>query len=127
MSINEYKEVEMLSIFKALSEETRLRILSLIWDDELCVCEIESSLELTQSKASRHLTVLKSAGILCCTKKAQWAYYKISEDFKFSHLCLCEYLQQKLKELPTYQADKENFQRNKEQNLCEKIAETTEL
>lgn len=84
----------------------------------MCVCEVEKSLNLTQSNASRHLTTLKNAGILTATKKAQWGYYKISDKFKQENLNLCEYLQQKLKEIPTYQADKAECQECKCQNLC---------
>lgn len=49
----------MLDILKALADETRLRILSQVLRGEMCVCEIEECLGLTQSNASRHLTTLK--------------------------------------------------------------------
>lgn len=60
----------MVERFKALSDETRLRILSLIVKKEMCVCEIETALGLTQSNASRHLTTLKQAEILESYKSA---------------------------------------------------------
>lgn len=56
--------MDMVDIFKALSEDSRLRILSLLLEDELCVCEIEACLRMTQSNASRHLTALRSAEFL---------------------------------------------------------------
>jgi len=108
----------MVNIFKALSDETRLRILSLIWNDELCVCEIEKSLNLTQSNASRHLTTLKNAGILSSSKHAQWAYYKISDEFMDENKVLWEYLQQKLKGIPTYESDNATCKKCREQNIC---------
>lgn len=108
----------MVEIFKALSDETRLRILAVIWEDEMCVCEIEKSLGLTQSNASRHLTALKNAGILSYYKKAQWAYYRISENFKAEHSILWAYLQQKMKNIPTYLADNEECKKCRAQNLC---------
>lgn len=108
----------MVKTFKALSDETRLRILSLVWDSELCVCEIEKSLGLTQSNASRHLTLLKNAGILSSSKRAQWAYYRLSDKFKSENSLLWEYLQQKLKDMPTYESDSENCRRCREQDLC---------
>ena len=101
----------MIDKFRALSEESRLRILTLIMDTEMCVYEIEICLHMTQSNASRHLTVLKQCGILDSCKKAQWAHYRISEKFKEEHKGLWEYLQIKIKELPSYQLDR---------NECEK-------
>ena len=54
----------MIDILKALADESRLRILSQILKGEMCVCEIEHCLSLTQSNASRHLNILEKAGIL---------------------------------------------------------------
>jgi ArsR family transcriptional regulator len=108
----------MVEIFKALSEESRLRILSLVWDDELCVCEIESCLKMTQSNASRHLSALKRCGILESYKNAQWTYYRVNEDFIQENKSLCEYLKQKLIELPTFSSDHEAYQKCKAQGLC---------
>lgn len=108
----------VVDIFKALSEDSRLRILTLLMEREMCVCEIEVCLNMTQSNASRHLTVLKNCGILHYYKKAQWAYYGISESFKQEHKSLWEYLQQKIVELPTYQADHEQCEKYKTIDVC---------
>lgn len=108
----------MVDIFKALAEESRLRILALLIQDELCVCEIEKCLNMTQSNVSRHLAVLRKCGILETYKKAQWAYFKISEKFKEEHQNLWIYLTQNLKELPSYQMDYEECQNYKRQDLC---------
>ena len=108
----------MVDIFKALSEESRLRILTLLMEREMCVCEIEVCLNMTQSNASRHLTVLKNCGILQYYKKAQWAYYRMSESFIEEHKNLWEYLQQKLVELPTYQSDHEQCEKYKTVDVC---------
>ncbi|WP_020072491.1 ArsR/SmtB family transcription factor [Faecalispora sporosphaeroides] len=109
----------MIDIFKALSEESRLRILSIILEDELCVCEIESCLRMTQSNASRHLTALKKCGILESYKDAQWTYYRISKGFIQENKELWEYLKHKLKELETYSTDYEAYQKCKVQGLCD--------
>lgn len=108
----------MIEMFKALSEESRLRILALLLEEEMCVCEIEASLKMTQSNASRHLTALKKSGIIESYKNAQWAYYRINETFKKEHKELWGYLQIKLKEIPTYEADYKAFKMVKVQNLC---------
>jgi len=108
----------MVDKFKALSEESRLRILALIIERQMCVCEIEAYLHMTQSNASRHLTVLKQCGILESYKEAQWAHYKISESFKEEHKGLWEYLQIKIKELPSYQSDRNECEKYKMVDLC---------
>ena len=111
----------MVEIFKALSEENRLRILSLLLEGEMCVCEIEAVLNLSQSNTSRHLTALKQCGILDSFKKAQWTYYRINDRFKRENAKLLGYLQDGLKELPTYQADQEAYKKYDSQNLCDCI------
>ncbi len=108
----------MVDIFKALSEASRLRILSLLLEDELCVCEIEACLRMTQSNASRHLTALKKSGILESRKKAQWTYYRMNNSFIQANKELWEYLKHRLKNLPSYLADCEEYRRCKTQGLC---------
>ena len=108
----------MVDKFKALSEESRIRILTLIMEREMCVCEIEACLHMTQSNASRHLTVLKQCGILESCKKAQWAHYRISEKFKEEHKGLWEYLQIKIKELPSYQLDRNEIEKYETIDIC---------
>ncbi|SEF64804.1 ArsR family transcriptional regulator [Caloramator fervidus] len=71
--------MELINILKALSDETRLRILNLLKYGELCVCEIEKLLNLTQSNASRHLMVLNKSGIITRTKRQQYVYYSLNE------------------------------------------------
>lgn len=95
----------MVELFKALSDSNRLRILSLVIEREMCVCEIEAGLEINQTNASRHLMILKKSGILVCRKKAQWAYYSINQRFVQENRELYNYLQKKLRELPTYDKD----------------------
>jgi len=109
----------LVDIFKALSDGTRLRILSMIWNREMCVCEIEKCLGLTQSNASRHLTALKNAGILTSAKHAQWAYYTVNKEFCEKNIELCNYLNIRLKELTTYQADIEQMAKCKTEKLCD--------
>lgn len=71
---------KLLSVLKALSDETRLRILNLLFERELCVCDIMDSLQISQAKASRHLIYLKNAGLVKDRKHAQWAIYSICKD-----------------------------------------------
>ncbi len=68
---------EELNLFKALSDETRLRIMVLLSERELCVCQLEWALGLTQAKVSRHLMVLKNAGLVQDRRKGLWIFYSL--------------------------------------------------
>jgi ArsR family transcriptional regulator len=73
------------ALHKALSDETRIRVVNLLLElGELCVCDIEAGLDITQSKASRHLAVLKQAGLLDLRREGTWTYYGIHEDLNES-------------------------------------------
>ncbi len=66
--------------FKALSEDTRLEILALLFrHDELCVCDVEAILGVTQSKASRHLRYLQATGLVEGRRDGLWMRYRIVE------------------------------------------------
>ena len=65
----------LLLIFKALSDETRLKILKLLEDGELCVCDIVETLKMTQPNISFHLGMLKEAGLIKDRKDGRWMYY----------------------------------------------------
>lgn len=62
-------------IAKALGDETRLRILAMLADQELCACQIIDVFELANSTISKHLSVLKQAGLLQSRKSGRWIYY----------------------------------------------------
>ena len=66
-------------IFKALGDETRLRLLNLLLhtDEDVCVCEMVDALKLPQYQISRHLTILKNAGLLQASRKGTWVYYRL--------------------------------------------------
>jgi ArsR family transcriptional regulator len=68
-------------IFKALADETRLQMLALLLErPELCVCHFERALEISQSKASRHLRYLLNAGLLKDRRDGVWMYYRLADD-----------------------------------------------
>jgi ArsR family transcriptional regulator, arsenate/arsenite/antimonite-responsive transcriptional repressor len=63
--------------YRALGDETRLRILALLKDGELCVCDVMAVLDLPQSTASRHLATLRHAGWVIGTRRGRWMYYRL--------------------------------------------------
>ncbi len=76
-SSQETSLLENVQMFKALGDETRLRILGLLSQGELCVCDIMDVLKLPQSTASRHLAYLKNSNLVCGTRRGKWMYYQL--------------------------------------------------
>lgn len=97
--------MELLEILKALSDENRLRILNLLRWGKLCVGEIQSILEMTQSNVSRHLNKLKSVGIINFEKDAQWVHYKLDREFVSKYRFLEELLYSQLESMAEYEED----------------------
>ncbi len=65
-------------IFRALSEETRIKIIRLLSGGEKCVCKLFKDLKLPQPKTSRHLAYLKKAGLVTARKEGLWKYYSLN-------------------------------------------------
>ncbi len=71
---------EVVSILSALAEPTRLSALAILWDGgEHCVCELMAKLGASQSRMSRHMSVLKAVGLVTDRRDAQWVRYRKSE------------------------------------------------
>ena len=66
--------------FKALSDETRLRILNILLERECCVCEVMQALDISQTRASRNLAALYDAGFLKLRKDGLWSLYSVDKD-----------------------------------------------
>ncbi|MBC7909647.1 MAG: metalloregulator ArsR/SmtB family transcription factor [Pyrinomonadaceae bacterium] len=77
MGKNETFEMELL--FRALADRTRLRLLNLMGDDELCVCFFVEILRTNQPKISRHLAYLRRAGVVSARREGKWMHYRIVE------------------------------------------------
>lgn len=67
----------LLSKLKALSDSTRLEIINLIMDNELCICQIQAMLNMSQPRISRHMRILREAGLIESRKDAQRTFYSI--------------------------------------------------
>lgn len=65
-------------LFRALADETRVRIVALLAHGELCVCHIEKALDLSQPNISRHLGILRMAGIVDARRDGTWVYYQLA-------------------------------------------------
>lgn len=84
---------KLLNLFKALSDETRLRILKLLEGGELCVCDIVAAINTVQPKISFHLGVLKDAGFIKDRKQGKWIHYSLDDSDMFKRFLLLSVLE----------------------------------
>ncbi len=103
--------------FKALSDETRLRILALLTQGELCVCDLMAILQLPQSTVSRHLAYLRNTALVADRREGVWMYYRLEDQLPimqdqswqnlFDQLLTQQQADADLAELNRYLAEKE--------------------
>jgi ArsR family transcriptional regulator, arsenate/arsenite/antimonite-responsive transcriptional repressor len=79
---------DLITLFKALSDETRLRILKLLSHGELCVCDIVAAFDTVQPRVSFHLAALKSAGLVKDRREGKWMHYSIDDSDLFKRLLI---------------------------------------
>ncbi|MGE4496999.1 MAG: ArsR/SmtB family transcription factor [Deferribacterales bacterium] len=73
-----------IEVFKALGDENRVRIAMMLRERPMCVCEIDSVLDIALSTVSSHLKILKTSGIIKDKKDGRWVIYSINEDNVFA-------------------------------------------
>jgi ArsR family transcriptional regulator len=98
-----HKISDVAQMYKALGDETRLRILGLLRLGELCVCDIMETLGLPQSTASRHLAYLKNSDWITGTRRGKWMYYQLHHSI--AETALQEKILASLEDLPQCDAD----------------------
>ncbi len=99
---------DLVMVFKALSDETRLRIIKLLGHGELCVCDLVAALDMIQPKVSFHLRVLKKAKLLQDRKEGKWMHYRIDDADMFKRLILLSVLERMSEE--TSKRDKKRLE-----------------
>lgn len=76
-------------VFRALGDPTRLRVAVLLSARELCVCELTAVLQLPQSSVSRHMAVLRSAGLVTDRREGRWIHYNLADPLPLPKLRAC--------------------------------------
>ncbi|MEN6406635.1 MAG: metalloregulator ArsR/SmtB family transcription factor [Thermoguttaceae bacterium] len=99
------KSIPIKTVFRALSDQTRLRILNLLRGGELCVCHLVAVLGVPQPTASRHLSYLRKAGLVVARKDGLWSYYRLSPARGKSHKMLLACLVQCFQEDTAFAED----------------------
>ena len=92
-------------MFRAFSDPIRLRILHLLRDGELCVCDLVEILHAPQPTVSRHLSYLRRAGLVKARQERSWNFYELSPAKKAFHKKLLECLSVCFREVPELEAD----------------------
>ena len=106
------------TMFRAFSERTRLRILHLLLDGEMCVGDLVAILETTQPRASQHLAYLRNAGLVVGRKEGLWNYYSLAPAQSTFHKKLLECLRHCFSEVPELQADDRRAAALRKQGRC---------
>jgi len=73
-------------VFKALGDETRQRIISVLLLGEMCVCEIMTAFDMTQPTTSHHLKILEDAGLIVSRKEGKWVFYRVQDKSRITSL-----------------------------------------
>jgi ArsR family transcriptional regulator, arsenate/arsenite/antimonite-responsive transcriptional repressor len=112
---------QLAQLYKALSEETRLRIMMLLTQGELCVCDIQAVLDEPQSKVSRHLAYLKHSGLVTSKRVGVWMHYLIKESADETCMEQLAFMEENLSKLPQFGADRNKLQEFKKQKGCDAL------
>src|SRR5262249_51873035 len=99
-------------VFQALADRTRLRILALLGNNEVCVCHIHDSLRLPQPTVSRHLASLRRTGLVSARRDGVWMHYQISRSLEPIVDGIVRAAVAALQQLPATGQDRKQFQRS---------------
>ena len=103
---------ELENVFKALADKTRLRILALLGNNEVCVCHIHDSLGLPQPTVSRHLAYLRKSGLVAARRDGVWMHYQLSRALSPLARGIVGAAVDALQRVPATNQDRKQFQRS---------------
>ena len=99
------------TLFKALADKTRLRILALLGKNEVCVCHIHDSLGLPQPTVSRHLAYLRRAGLVDARRDGVWMHYQVARSLNPNVQSVLKAAVDAVTKVPASAQDRKEFQR----------------
>jgi ArsR family transcriptional regulator, arsenate/arsenite/antimonite-responsive transcriptional repressor len=103
------KSYNIQDLFKALADPTRLRLINLIGDSEVCVCFLVEILRISQPKISRHLAYLRRARIVIARRDGKWMHYRLTEPPDDHATRIFREVRASLSEHPEFQRDREKL------------------
>jgi ArsR family transcriptional regulator len=112
---------EFITVMKALRDPNRVRIIKMLQHGELCVCEIQATLEISQPTVSKHVKMLEEAGLLSSRKDGLWVHYSLTDGGKSPYAsALLGNLKYWLNESPEISEIAKKLPDIRRANLCEK-------
>ena len=102
---------KLVKVFGALSDETRIRILKVLLKRDCCVCEVMQALDISQSRASRNLSILENAGFVSSRREGLWVVYSVKNQSNNSVPSLLQVLSTYLEGKEIIKLDKERLGR----------------
>ncbi|HEY0350096.1 MAG TPA: metalloregulator ArsR/SmtB family transcription factor [Pyrinomonadaceae bacterium] len=99
------------TLFSALADRTRLRLINLIGDSEVCVCFLVEILKTSQPKISRHLAYLRQARVVVARREGKWMHYRLSEPPDEHAADIFREVRASLTEHPEFQRDREKLEK----------------
>ena len=109
---------ETTALLRALSDGTRLRMVNLLLERELCVCELMGVIGSTQSKTSRHLAYLKSAGLAKSRRRGLWIHYSLTKPSSRVHRKILEAVRESREEMDLLRKDLVKLEKIKRRVTC---------
>jgi ArsR family transcriptional regulator, arsenate/arsenite/antimonite-responsive transcriptional repressor len=103
------KNYKLDTLFKALADHTRLRLIGLMGDSEVCVCFFVVILKLSQPKISRHLAYLRRAGIVTARREGKWMHYRLIDPPDAHASRIFREVRTSLTEHPVFQKDRQRL------------------
>ncbi len=102
--------VDLETVLKVLGDRTRLRILGLLLQGEICVCDIHETLKVPQPKVSRHLAVLRKAGLVETRRQGLWVQYRLADLANPQLASVADAVRQALAQMESVQRDAARLQ-----------------
>ncbi|HEX7723361.1 MAG TPA: metalloregulator ArsR/SmtB family transcription factor [Pyrinomonadaceae bacterium] len=99
------------TLFRALADRTRLRLINLLGDSEVCVCFLVEILKISQPKISRHLAYLRQARVVVARREGKWMHYRLSEPPDEHAAHIFREVRASLTEHPEFQRDREKLEK----------------
>lgn len=109
---------ELIKIFKALSDHNRLRIVKMLEEKSMCVCEITEILQLANSTVSKHLSILRNAGLIISEKEGRWINYKLNPNPPHYADALEEMIRTWINDDTIISQDKEKARKTDRNQIC---------
>ena len=109
---------QLIQLFRALSEEARLRIVMLLTHGELCVCDLMVILGEPQSKISRHLAYLNHSGLTNSKRVGVWMHYSLKEPLNEMYKAEIEFFKKQLPYVPQFRSDRDRLLDLKKEGGC---------